>query len=111
MDVLPELGSLSIPPMSLQPLVENSIKYAISPKLEGGQIRISAREQNGQLIVSVWDNGPGFTMDEISAGHSIDNLRARLKNMLNDKASVFVIREGDGTTVTVSLPAMNSLAQ
>jgi len=50
-------------------------------------------------------------MDEISAGHSIDNLRARLKNMLGDKASVFVIREGDGTTVTVSLPAMNSLAQ
>jgi sensor histidine kinase YesM len=111
MDVSPELGSLSIPPMSLQPLVENSIKYAISPKLEGGEIRVSAREQNGQLIVSVWDTGPGFTMDEISAGHSIDNLRARLRNMLGEKASVFVMREGDGTTVTVSLPAMNSLAQ
>jgi len=109
MDVLPVLGSLAIPPMSLQPLIENSIKYAVATKLEGGQIRISALEQDGQLVLSVWDSGPGFTMGEIPAGHSIDNLCARLKSMLGEKARVSVARQQDGSTVTISLPAMSSL--
>jgi sensor histidine kinase YesM len=110
LDVLPELGSLAVLPMSLQPLIENSIKYAVAPKLEGGQIRMSASEQDGQLVLSVWDSGPGFTLEEVPKGHSIDNLCARLKSMLGERASLAVARHEDGTIVTISLPAMNSVA-
>jgi sensor histidine kinase YesM len=110
LDVLPELGSLAVLPMSLQPLIENSIKYAVAPRLEGGQIRVSALEQDGQLVLSVWDSGPGFTLEEVPKGHSIDNLCARLRSMLGEKASLSVARHEGGATVTISLPAMNSVA-
>lgn len=108
-DISPELGQLAIPLMCLQPLVENSIRYAVAPNLEGGQIRISALKQDGQLVLSVWDSGPGFTMEEIRAGHSIDNLCARVKSMLGERGSVSVARQSSGATVTISLPAMDSL--
>jgi sensor histidine kinase YesM len=103
-DVQPELEHLAIPPMTMQPLIENSIKYAISPRIKGGQIRVSAEEENGRLILSVWDNGPGFAIEKITPGHSIDNLKARMKNMLGDEATVSVLCEGRGAAVTISLP-------
>jgi sensor histidine kinase YesM len=106
--ISPELEHLTIPPMTLQPLIENSIKYAISPRIEGGEIRISAQRENGRLTVSVCDDGPGFAIEQIASGHSIDNLKARLTNMLGDQATVSVICEGRGSAVTISLPAMNS---
>jgi sensor histidine kinase YesM len=102
---LPELKHLTIPPMTLQPLVENSIKYAISPRIEGGHIAISAQRENGQLILSVCDDGPGFAVEQIASGHSIDNLSARLKNMIGDKSKISVHSDGQGAAVTISLPA------
>jgi len=105
-DVLPELESLTIPPMTLQLLVENSIKYAVSPRIEGGKIRVSAHRENGRLTLSVCDDGPGFAIEQIASGHSIDNLKARLRNMLGDEAQVSVSCEGRGATVTISLPAV-----
>ena len=107
-EISPELEQLTIPPMTLQPLVENSIKYAISPRIEGGQITVSAQRENGQLTVSVHDDGPGFAIEQIASGHSIDNLRARLQNMLGDEARLSVRCEGHGAAVTISLPAMTA---
>jgi sensor histidine kinase YesM len=103
-DILPELEHLTVPPMTLQPLVENSIKYAISPRIEGGHIRVSAEQHGGRLILSVCDDGPGFATEQIASGHSIDNLRARLQNMLGDEAKICVHCEGRGAAVTISLP-------
>jgi signal transduction histidine kinase len=107
-DVLPELEHLHIPPMTLQPLIENSIKYAISPRIEGGQITVSAQQENGRLTLSVCDDGPGFQVEHIAAGHSIDNLRARLKNIMGNDAKVSVLCDGRGAAVTISLPALNA---
>jgi two-component system, LytTR family, sensor histidine kinase AlgZ len=104
-DIPSELEHLPIPPMTLQPLVENSIKYAVAPRIEGGQITISARQENGKLILSVSDDGPGFVMEQITAGHSIDNLSARLRNMVGDEAKICVLSEGRVATVMISLPA------
>jgi sensor histidine kinase YesM len=109
-EVQPELEQLSIPPMTLQPLVENSIKYAISTRIAGGQIKISAQQETGRLTISVWDDGPGFALEKIATGHSIDNLIMRLKNMLGDEATLSVLCEGGGAAVTISLPAINSNA-
>lgn len=103
-DVTPELESLAVPPMILQPLVENSIKYAVAPRLRGGEIRVSARQCSGQLVLQVWDDGSGFSLDTISAGHSIDNLQARLKTILGDTANLSVYSRGEGTMVTICLP-------
>ena len=101
----PELERLIVPPMTLQPLIENSIKYSISPRIEGGQIKVSAQQENGRLTLSVWDDGPGFATDQIAAGHSIDNLSARLKDMFGNEAEICVSCESGGAEVKVSLPA------
>jgi signal transduction histidine kinase len=103
-DKTAELDSISVPPMILQPLVENSIKYTIAPRLGGGEIRVSVRKLAGQLVLSVWDDGEGFCLDHIPAGHSLDNLRSRLKNLLGDTASLSVCRQAAGTMVTLYLP-------
>ncbi len=60
-DVPPELLDVSIPPLSLQPLVENSIKHGLEPKLEGGSVRLSARAADGALQLDVEDDGLGFS--------------------------------------------------
>ena len=105
-----ELERLIVPPMTLQPLIENSIKYSISPRIEGGQIKVSAHQENGLLTLSVWDDGPGFAKEQIPAGHSIDNLSARLKDMFGNEAEICVSCESGGAEVKVSLPAKTSPA-
>ena len=59
---LPEpLAQADLPPMLLQPLVENALKHGIEPKVEGGEVRVSAREEGGRLLLEVADTGRGAT--------------------------------------------------
>jgi two-component system sensor histidine kinase AlgZ len=103
-DVEPSLGALPVPPLTLQPLVENSVKYAISPRTTGGVIRISARLLKSALALEVWDDGPGFDGETIPYGHGIDNLRARLLTLLGNGTELTVGSTNAGTSVTVYLP-------
>jgi sensor histidine kinase YesM len=107
-DVEPSLQSLPVPPLTLQPLVENSVKYAISPRTKGGMIRISARLQKTTLALEVWDDGPGFTDEMIPYGHGLDNLRARLMTLLGGDTKLSVGSANAGTSVTVYLPLNGS---
>lgn len=107
-DVEPSLESLPVPPLTLQPLVENSVKYAISPRTSGGVIRISARLRKTTLALEVWDDGPGFNGEMIPYGHGIDNLRARLLTLLGNGTELSVGPANAGTSVTVYLPLNGS---
>jgi sensor histidine kinase YesM len=107
-DVEPSLGALPVPPLTLQPLVENSVKYAISPRTTGGVIRISAHLLKTTLALEVWDDGPGFNGEMIPYGHGIDNLRARLLALLGDDTKLSVGSTNVGTSVTVYLPLNGS---
>lgn len=61
---LPEaLRGLTIPPMLLQPLVENAIKHGVEPKMEGGSIVVTARQKEGILYLEVADTGLGLPFD------------------------------------------------
>ena len=55
----PALDAL-VPSLLLQPLLENSLKYAVSPREQGGAIRIEGRTRGAMLEVSVIDDGPGL---------------------------------------------------
>ncbi|MGH6612400.1 MAG: sensor histidine kinase, partial [Burkholderiaceae bacterium] len=66
-DVPDDLANARIPPLSLQPLVENSIQHGLEPKSEGGTVRVSARNADGALQVDVEDDGLGFS-DKPGAG-------------------------------------------
>ncbi|RZI58084.1 MAG: hypothetical protein EOP37_17480 [Rubrivivax sp.] len=58
---LPEaLRELPVPPLLLQPLVENAIKHGLEPHVGGGTLRVRAAEAGGQLLLDVEDDGAGF---------------------------------------------------
>ncbi len=60
LDVPASLAGAGVPPFSIQTLVENSVKFAVEPRLEGGEVRVLAQLQGGRLEVAVSDDGPGF---------------------------------------------------
>jgi len=104
LDIDPTLLSFEVPPLTLQPLVENSIKYAIAPRPSGGTVRISAKLQHDQVVLSVWDDGPGFDMDCLRDGHGLDSLQSRLTGIVGDQAKLNIVKQDAGTAVTIHLP-------
>ncbi len=101
-----------VPSMLLQPLVENSIKHAISRSEEGGMIEISAEVDKLNLIIRVSDDGPGppegkegETPHPTSMGVGLKNIRDRLREMYGDGHSLVITRrQPKGCTVTVTIP-------
>jgi sensor histidine kinase YesM len=104
LDIPQEFNSIEVPPLSIQTLVENSVKYAIAPRREGGTIRVHACEDAGRIRLEVWDDGPGFTVDSLLAGHGLDNLQSRLLTQFGMDAALAVEPHDGGTSVAVILP-------
>lgn len=77
-DVPADLMSACVPGMILQPLVENSIKYAVSTTIRAVTIRIAAREAGGFLVLTVADDGPGEGFVGGGTGIGLANVRSRL---------------------------------
>ena len=99
-----ELQAIEVPPLSVQTLVENSLKHVVAARREGGEVRISARAVGGRLNIEVCDNGAGFAANAINAAHGLDNLQARLAALFDERATLeWSTREGQ-TAVTISLP-------
>jgi LytS/YehU family sensor histidine kinase len=83
-DVAPEALDALVPWMVLQPLVENSIKHGISPKPGPGTIEVTARGENGRLVIEVRDDGLGLSQDALTAlqsGIGLSTTRARLHHL------------------------------
>ena len=104
----PELEALQIPPLTLQPLVENSVKFAISPRIKGGTIEISGDRTIDTLTLEVRDDGPGFSEAMIPRNHGLDNLRSRLEALFGDRASLTLTHQEDATSVSIVLPLNGS---
>jgi LytS/YehU family sensor histidine kinase len=75
-----ELRSEQLPPLLLQPLVENAIRHGIEPALAGGNIRVQARKVNGALELTVADTGVGLREDA-PEGVGLANIRDRLSTL------------------------------
>ncbi len=100
-----ELDQFEVPPLSIQTLVENSVKFAVAPRREGGAIRVTAARTASGIELEVWDDGPGFTVESVVGGHGLDNLQARLLTLFTRDAGLGMERSGDGMSVVLSLPA------
>ena len=94
-----------LPPLVLQPLVENSIKHGLLVKEEGGTIWLSTKQEKGKIIITIRDDGAGFDPDAVQTGNSvgISNVRFRLEHMMRGSLEIESIRE-QGTTVTITIP-------
>ncbi len=98
-------AGLRLPPLAVQTLIENSIKFAIAPDRRGGEIRVLAQRTDGRLQIEVSDTGPGFSLDSAQPGHGLDNLRNRLAMLFGNTADLQVTRRDDWTTVRLLLPS------
>ncbi len=105
-DVDGDALSCRIPPMTLQPLVENSLKHGLSRKLDGGRVCIAASREDGTLRLRVADDGPGFARDATD-GTGLGNLRRRLATLYGDAASLHV-NGGRGASVVLAIPIQDT---
>jgi signal transduction histidine kinase len=93
-----------LPQLILQPLVENSIRHGSNPVTHRVDITISARRDNGQLLLEVSDRGPGMG-EATTKGIGLSNTAGRLASIYNDAHSfVLANREGGGLRATLRLP-------
>ena len=104
-EVPSEVTGHEVPPLAVETLVENSVKHAIAPRPGGGRVRVEGHLTGDRLVLSVWDDGPGFTDAALTPGHGLDSLRQRLAARFGDAAALTIGRRDGGTLVTLSLPA------
>lgn len=97
----------SIPPLTLQPLVENAVRHGVIMRDEGGTILIRTQETPEAYIVTVSDDGVGFTpgaLPENGGSHiGIQNVRERLRTMCGGDLRITSV-PGEGTTAAIILP-------
>jgi sensor histidine kinase YesM len=103
-DVAAGLGATPVPPLAVQTLVENAVKYAAGPSVSGATICISAHPGEGLLRLAVADDGPGFSCSDIPAGHGLNNLEERLAALYGDDNKLHIESSAGGTVVTLSIP-------
>lgn len=92
-----------IPPLLIQPLIENALAYGIEPKAQGGQIEIVFSETDGELIVEVIDDGNGFQPDSASGGHGLglENIRRRLQALFGEQGSLSIKEPASGGVIAI----------
>jgi hypothetical protein len=93
-----------VPRLSLQTLVENSVKYAVSPNREGATIRVNAAAAGGRLLVAVEDDGPGFDTAHFPDGHGLQLLKSRLAMTFGDRAALLADSRPGRTVITLDVP-------
>jgi two-component system LytT family sensor kinase/two-component system sensor histidine kinase LytS len=106
-DIPKELRECRIPPMIIQPLVENAVIHGISPKRAGGSIVVAAHRIDSKLHISVEDDGEGFDCKDLSSndcGIGLQNVRLRIKTLDPSNHLRVDSKRGAGTTVAFELP-------
>ena len=99
-----ELLSVSVPPMLVQTLVENAIKHGVSKRPEGGTVRVAARREGDDLVVTVENSGSLDTPDE-ETGLGLRNARERIEILYGDRGSLELGESQPGLVVaTITIP-------
>jgi sensor histidine kinase YesM len=124
LDLPEDLRALSVPPMLLQPLVENAIKHGLEPKVQGGRIEVRARREGTTLRLTVRDTGVGLQEaaspplapsapaahpGSNTGGFGMSQVRERLATLYGGQASATLAPATDadgGAVVTLLLPPM-----
>lgn len=92
-----------IPPLSIQPLVENAVKHGITKRAEGGTIKISTYDIDTHYVVKIIDDGVGFDAQATEMHVGLENVQSRIRAMCRGEVSV-KSTVGIGTRVTIEIP-------
>lgn len=110
-DIDPELLNMEMPSFCIQPLVENAIKHGLCKKACGGTVLISAKKNEGSVIINVSDTGVGMSAEKLdqlrnsesaNEGVGFFNVSRRIKSCENARLDI-QSTEGVGTTVTITV--------
>ena len=100
-------GGFMLPPLTIQPIVENAVRHGIGKKEGGGTVKLSVVEKDEEYVVTVVDDGTGYDVNkphpEARERIGLENVRHRLKMQCDGSFDVFS-EVGKGTTVTIRLP-------
>ena len=108
-DVDEAAQQVPVPPLLLQPLVENAVVHGLEPSIDGGTVRVRARIDGPQLVLEVQDDGlgpdaPSRHAGRIGTGLALDNIRQRLRSRYGAQASLQLIAARPGTLARITLP-------
>lgn len=104
-EVSEDLRSRELPPLLLQPLVENAVQHGIDPLPAGGTVRVVAKAEAETMTLSVRDTGVGLIGQASGSGLALDNIRQRLRALYGAAATLDLIELPDGgTEARVRLP-------
>ncbi|HUX21936.1 MAG TPA: ATP-binding protein, partial [Spirochaetia bacterium] len=120
-----DADQVAVPCFTLQPLVENALKYGIEPNEEGGLLEVVIRRRAGSIHISIHDDGPGMSAEQIrrlfdgtetssdgASGIGIPNVVNRLKLLYKGRER-FSIKSspGHGTFVRLTIPDKGEVAE
>ncbi len=116
-DVDPSVLSQLIPPLTLQPIVENAVKHGIADMARGSVVKVMIAARDGETEITVTDNGKGITTErqktlgehpvesESGTGMGLYNVHRRLMMTFGDQAGLqFTTTNGEGTVVRFAIP-------
>lgn len=114
-NIPPSLKETKIPPLTLQPLVENALKYGTDATGETAIIKIEAKEEKDHLIITVMDNGPGFSKERLrevqsmnyigkGSGIGIKNISMRLSLIYGNSDNLQIESDEEKTVITIKIP-------
>jgi len=100
-----------IPSMLLQPIVENSLKHGLAPKIDGGRILLRTTQRDGRLQIDIQDNGVGISEEKMPhvyvEGIGLSNVRERLRVLYGTDFTLDIqSREGQGTVIRIDVPEL-----
>jgi len=111
LDLPPQLRGARLPPLLLQPLVENAIVHGLEPTVAGGEIVIEASTHDGLLDIAVRDSGRGLAAaapGRPGGGVGVSTTRERLQSLYGERAAVLLApAQPQGTLVRLTLPLEN----
>jgi two-component system LytT family sensor kinase len=110
-EIDPRTLEVLVPSILLQPLIENSIKHGLEPRLKGGTVTLRSQLEGDRLRIEVADDGvgignqPASALRRTGAGIGMKNVRERLEVLYGDQASFSVVSNpGRGTLVAIEIP-------
>ena len=100
-----DVDDFVLPPMILQPIVENSIKHGLTPRPTGGTVTLRTRSDGGNILIIIEDDGVGFDPAALDSTRSVglNNVRFRLQQIMHGHLDI-KSAPGCGTTVTIAIP-------
>ena len=111
-DIDPRTLDILVPSILLQPLIENSIKHGLEPRIHGGTVTLRSRLQGDRVSIEVADDGVGIvsrpesSLSRTGNGIGMQNVRERLEVLYGKQARFTVVSNpGRGTLVSIELPA------